>query len=429
MEKNKMLILVVLTLTTLTCGTLSGLSVTATPAVQKPSAATATLYSEEQPTANNTLASTPTVEVEAIPILAEIPVATNPECQNDYLPVVLGANWIYAHTQTTDQSSPRHSFVYIEIVEAMPYGFTTYVEHSNSTEFTPAAARIERNSQFDPVAFYFPSELIETPSARYVYWACLEDGLGDHNAFMVDIPKEMPSGYTWSIDPSLGMNRDPNKYTSFGFETVTVPAGTFNAVKVKEEWSRVSGYHWYAPGIGKVKSHYSPEAIGIETVMELLSYEIPSFTPASQPLHLHAESGPLSNSTAVEVDAYLTIQGNSEVMLDSMVFTVDVAQPVCGANAATSIEVYSSGELVWENQNLAKLVFFLVPVFESKSMTITVDPPVKLLKGDAYIQVDYTIALNALTGLPGIVDDVCKKNNLGLPEYEYSDVSLRMDVK
>jgi hypothetical protein len=271
---EKKLLWVLFVLITLACSTLVGSPATVTPTAQN--LATESPHSQEQPTVVSTLALTPIVEVGTIPATPEIPLATNPQCQNDYLPAVLGAKWIYTPSQTTEQSGVRSSFVYIEIMEAMSDRFTTYVEHSNTTEFTPPAERIEKNSQFDPFTFYFPSELVETPSARYVYWYCMDGGLAEHNAFMVDIPKDIPSGSTWTIDPSLGMNRDPNVYTSFGIETVTVPAGTFEAVKVKEEWSRMSAYHWYAPGIGKVKSHYSPEPIGIETVMELLSYGIPT---------------------------------------------------------------------------------------------------------------------------------------------------------
>ncbi len=223
----------------------------------------------------------------------QIVTASHPACQNDYLPAVLGAEWIHTHSQTSEQLGTTNSFIYTEIVEFQPdpfdgviNRFTTYVEHSHTTEFTPPAERTEYNTQYYPerhITFYFPSELVLTPSARYVKWYCMDGGLADNNALMVDIPKNILLNSTWTIDPALGFNRDPTVYTSFGIETVTVPVGTFEAVKVKEEWGRVSAYHWYVPGIGKVKSHYSPEPFGVETVMELISYEIPTSAQTPTP--------------------------------------------------------------------------------------------------------------------------------------------------
>ncbi len=79
-------------------------------------------------------------------------------------------------------------------------------------------------------------------------------------------------------------------YTAFASEQVTVPAGTFNATKVQVHASTravisgqtveltVSGFEWFAPGVGHVKSAETVYAFGIPFATEegeLQSYHLP----------------------------------------------------------------------------------------------------------------------------------------------------------
>ena len=66
-------------------------------------------------------------------------------------------------------------------------------------------------------------------------------------------------------------------YTAVGYETVTVPAGTFNALKI-EQSSNMGGPEptiqtlWYVQDVGLVKSVIE---VGETYVNELVSYNIP----------------------------------------------------------------------------------------------------------------------------------------------------------
>jgi hypothetical protein len=180
--------------------------------------------------------------------------ASNPACQNDYFPVVDNAHWVYLRSQSGKDRPSITKYERRQIAEILtnPNKFTLYIDLSDTTEFP----RRDDPSQVDFV------------------WHCLDGGLGDRNAFMVDIAKEMPAGFTWTIDPVHEMIDAPT-YTSLGIESVSVPAGAFNAVKVQEESPRGSVVHWYVVGVGEVKTYYSPQPLGIEVTYELVSYSIP----------------------------------------------------------------------------------------------------------------------------------------------------------
>jgi hypothetical protein len=60
-------------------------------------------------------------------------------------------------------------------------------------------------------------------------------------------------------------------YTVIGTESVTVPAGTFNALKIKSSSaSSATQYNWYSYNVGLIKSTTD----GVDSVLELASYSI-----------------------------------------------------------------------------------------------------------------------------------------------------------
>jgi hypothetical protein len=118
----------------------------------------------------------------------------------------------------------------------------------------------------------------------------------------VTVPAVVNSGDTWSQSITLEGNntisglstQERNEYmstcTADGMETVTVPAGTFEALRFICEFNmlitvEVSGFSpapiqmngttisWLAPGIGWIKSVSSGE--NLDNIIELTSYSIP----------------------------------------------------------------------------------------------------------------------------------------------------------
>jgi hypothetical protein len=132
-------------------------------------------------------------------------------------------------------------------------------------------------------------------------------GLGDLGEFSFEVvdeegtfllpPDEMVPGATWSnsftIQSTVSVQgqsltssmRMSTNYTVVGFETITTPAGTFEALRVEQTgtWtnetmgqsfsSASNGVSWFAAGVGMVRNESSAE--GVTTAMELTSYSVP----------------------------------------------------------------------------------------------------------------------------------------------------------
>jgi hypothetical protein len=98
----------------------------------------------------------------------------------------------------------------------------------------------------------------------------------------VTVPKDIGQGAGWTqtLNVTAGDQTSTieSNYTAVGFENITVPAGDFYALKVEQSgyvtvFGRqvdMHGFHWYAEGVGVIKSAMD----GAPTV-ELVSYDIP----------------------------------------------------------------------------------------------------------------------------------------------------------
>lgn len=180
-------------------------------------------------------------------------VVTNPLCKNDYFPVVKGAKWVYKLTTHVPNSEPFVMYILWEIAEILPDGFNMFIDVSQMDEFTPK----------------------DNPSDSYFKWICLSDGIASIYISGIAIPKDMSAGFTWK-QASLTVPVGEIIYTSLGVESITVPAGIFNAVKVKQEFvpgQAKASFVWYVAGIGQVKEYN--EYSGSSSSSELISYSIP----------------------------------------------------------------------------------------------------------------------------------------------------------
>jgi hypothetical protein len=173
---------------------------------------------------------------------------TNPLCQNDYFPAIKGAKWIRRTTTTSENTGFTVSlYGRAEVAQILPDGFTTFVDVSSTEEFAPR----------------------ENSTGSYFKYVCTDDGLTTEGVEGVFLPKEMPVGSTWTYGfPGVA----ELKSTALGFESVTVPAGTFDAVKVMEA---ANMFRWYVAGVGDVKAESYDPGTSVRSITELISYSIP----------------------------------------------------------------------------------------------------------------------------------------------------------
>ncbi len=243
----------------------------ATDSIPAPALPTATPQPSAAPT------EIPQVQVttvtESAPTPASPPVVrASDECNNPYYPVVNGASWEYAFS---DGSQATHSMAVGE-----DKTFTLTVQTDNST-FTLRGQCTDEGII-----------LMDVPGVSSTY-SDYESGGGStlttQNVEGVTLPNDIQVGDDWSqIISVAGASSDgevtltatiETNYKALGYEQITVPAGTFNTLKVEQTGSMTMngaegfdthGYFWYVKGIGTVKSGLDGTYTG-----ELTGYNIP----------------------------------------------------------------------------------------------------------------------------------------------------------
>lgn len=199
-------------------------------------------------------------------------VSTNDKCGNPYYPIVDGGSWTYSiNAQDNASSAATHSMAVVD-----DGSFTLTVQDDKST-FT-----LDGTCGDDGVI------LMNVPGISASYSGDGSSTLSTTNDDGVTVPDEILVGDDWS--QTIGVVGSSNgrvtisatietSYKALGYETVTVPAGTFYALKVEQNGSmsmngtaafETHGYIWYAPEIGTVKS-----SLDGTYSSELVSYNIP----------------------------------------------------------------------------------------------------------------------------------------------------------
>lgn len=227
----------------------------------------------------------------------EAPVNTNAPaigeglCANPYYPVRQGATWTY---NSTGGTSGDFSFT-DTITSVRSDGFTVTTQFTDLTRTQEWACKPE-----GLVALQFgggPAGSLNANGMKLV--------LDTQNASGVTFPKEIAPGSQWQYaldfhgtmdiagEPAEGTGNLKANFTAIGLESVTVPAGTFNAMKVQMDNTMnieatfqgltvpvaLSGTTtlWLVEGVGWVKAVTTgsfAETTFSETV-ELQSYNIP----------------------------------------------------------------------------------------------------------------------------------------------------------
>lgn len=196
------------------------------------------------------------------------PLSDNDVCENPYYPVVDGAEWTYAFSNGTNAV---HN---ISVVGENT--FTLTVEGDNG-RFT-----IDGLCTDEGIA------LMDVPGVGSTYSGDSgSSSLTTDEAEGATLPNDVMVGDDWTqfirVTGYSGGNVTlsaslETSYKAVGFEEVSVPAGTFYALKINQD-SKISlggstmdspGVAWYAQGIGVVKTELDG---GITA--ELTSYKIP----------------------------------------------------------------------------------------------------------------------------------------------------------
>lgn len=211
-------------------------------------------------------------EIPATPTLPPPPVLQNDRCGNPYYPIVDGATWTYTITTDGSVTTATHT------MDVVDDGSFTLTVRDGDSVFT-----LDGTCGDDGVI------LLDVPGVSATY-SDSEGGstLSTTNDDGVTVPDDVQVGDDWSQTTSVVGSSGgevtlsatiTTSYKALGYEIVTVPAGTFNALKVEQTGSLTiqgspafdtHGFIWYAQGVGVVKS-------GLEgTYMaELVSYNIP----------------------------------------------------------------------------------------------------------------------------------------------------------
>lgn len=190
-------------------------------------------------------------------------ITSEAECRNPFYPVHHGAWLMYT---LSDGNRPSHT-----MSVSGDNAFTITVQSDSSTFALEGQCTEEGIILLD----------VSGVPATYLGGSG-NSALTIQNMEGVTLPNDVQVGDAWSqIISILGADLTATietTYTAMGFESVTIPAGTFNALKVEQngalnmggQLSNTHAFLWYAQDIGIVKSAMD----GIPS-SELLAYNFP----------------------------------------------------------------------------------------------------------------------------------------------------------
>lgn len=230
--------------------------------------------------------NTPTAEAQVTEVPTSSSSGSSGACANPYMPVVPGATWNYKLTGPlpdtfthTILSAEGNSFVEQDVFNSgVTRQGTWNCENGNLIALNP------------------PSGSSGTVNAENVSVDLQTTALSG-----VTLPATINAGDTWSQSLTLegtqtvngtaypASNQLTSDCKAIGMESVTVEAGTFDAMRVEcqttmkislkmgdtpiENTLNLTGTNWYAQGVGLVKTFTG--GLGFDSTVELVSYNIP----------------------------------------------------------------------------------------------------------------------------------------------------------
>lgn len=213
-------------------------------------------------------------------------------CSNLLYPVIQGATWTYSNT-----GSPAGSFTYTDtITNVRPDGFTLTTQFTDLTRTQDWACKQEGLQALQLGGANSAAIATQGLSAKFT----------TSNVTGITLPANITPGMQWTygldINGAIAMPGDQSAEASgpvsidlkeAGTESVTVPAGTFNATKIeaKSTFDLNASFQslkvpitftstsilFYVPGVGLVKSIESGDIGGnsFSSTTELQTYNIP----------------------------------------------------------------------------------------------------------------------------------------------------------
>ncbi len=242
-------------------------------------------------TACNMPTATETAPIGTSPVGQIPPAATGGTCANALYPVVQGATWTY-----TVNGGPNGSFTYTDtITEVRADGFTVTSQFSD----------VSRTQEWKCTPDGLLALSVDGGNAAGLSTQGLKADFTTSGATGITLPSTVPSGMKWNYGLDIqgtieyqNQSADANgsvltDMQEAGTESVTVPAGTFDAMKIEgtSTFNITATFHglnipvtvngnttlWYAPGVGLVKSTESSNIAGqsLSSTTELQSFNIP----------------------------------------------------------------------------------------------------------------------------------------------------------
>lgn len=191
-------------------------------------------------------------------------------CANPYFPNSLGTTWTYSGSNSATGSYTRTDTVAQTTTDSFTVQ-TSVADIPYSVTYSCSSAGLTAS---DPVTQY-AGALLSGPNAPVTVKLSSNTG--------ITLPAAVKPGDTWqqaadfdATSPDLNISgRFVFNYTAVGFESVTVPYGTFDALRVDATINiQVSAFHisagtyttstWMVPDIGIVKSQGASHVSGID---------------------------------------------------------------------------------------------------------------------------------------------------------------------
>jgi hypothetical protein len=257
-----------------------------TPAALTPNAVTDTPGPTAAPPQPATATATQPLVLPATTTGAAAPATAFPtvegDCGNVYLPTTEGSKWTYVSTSSVSSGKGGR---------------------------TVTTTKVGKDSFFHDV------QLLKPPLHYEVSWQCTAQGLVEYGGGVltslnasgkvkidilkntgVSLPSSINIGDTWSQTTEIQMTSESlngtgrwiGNFKAVGPEDVTVPAGTFSAMRIdatlKSESDpypslnlTVEGSSWYGPEVGLIKNagHIFGETADYTYELDLVSYKIP----------------------------------------------------------------------------------------------------------------------------------------------------------
>ncbi len=226
------------------------------------------------PAINNNMANQPLAQDGAMPMMTT----------GRFQPLAVGAQWVYQVTDTNNVAYTKTSSVLsLEDVGGPFAGTMGY----KVTETVKSSTQYTWYQSTDTDVRRLHDQSLDSTGAMSD-----EDWYSPYNLRIDEAPEHLTAGAMWQLtyqDQHTNAKKGTNKTTTTtenwscdaAAETVTVPAGTFSAVRITRADTASGGSvktQWFAPGVGKIRESNNSGHLEV-----LTSYSIPDAAAQASP--------------------------------------------------------------------------------------------------------------------------------------------------